>query len=134
MSKSTKLRNKKPRKIYLDYASSALAESANPSSIHELGVREKNKLEKARRSIAEILGAHSDEIIFTSGGTESNNLAILGMPRGHVVTTNIEHASVLEPCRHRGKITYVAVEKNGIVDPKKIKKALRPDTILVSVI
>ena len=120
------------RKIYLDYASSALSGSANPGAIHELGVKEKNKLEKARQTVADILGAHSDEIIFTSGATESNNLAILGMRSGGMVTTNIEHASVLEPCKHRGA-TFVLVETNGIVDPQKIKKALNKNTVLVSV-
>ena len=120
-------------KVYLDYASSALAESANPSAIHELGMIEKKKLESARARIAKVLGARAEEIIFTSGATESNNLAILGMPRGHIVTTNIEHASVLETGKYRGNVTFVPVEENGIVDPKKIKKALRKDTVLVSV-
>lgn len=131
--------NRKSKKIYLDYASSALPDSANPGAIHELGVKEKNRLERARVSIARILGSQSDEIIFTSGATESNNLAILGMAAPHIVTTNIEHASVLEICKHlektkEAKVTFVAVEKSGIVDPKKIKKALQPNTILVSVI
>ena len=125
--------SKSNHKIYLDYASSALVSSANPSAIHELGVREKQKLERARKKIADILSVHPDEIIFTSGATESNNMAILGIRRGHIVTTNIEHASVLEPARHRGNVTFVEVEKNGIVDPEKIKKVLRPDTVLVSV-
>ena len=127
MKKSTK-------QIYLDSASSARADSANPSAIHEFGVIEKHKLEQARQSVANVFSAHADEIIFTSGATESNNLAILGMSHGHIVTTNIEHASVLETCKHRGNVTFVEVEKNGIVDPKKIKKALRSDTVLVSVI
>jgi len=126
MKKSTK-------QIYLDSASSARADSANPSAIHEFGVIEKHKLEQARQSVANVFSAHADEIIFTSGATESNNLAILGMSHGHIVTTNIEHASVLETCKHRGNVTFVEVEKNGIVDPKKIKKALRSDTVLVSV-
>src|SRR3989344_7021398 len=109
MSKS----NKNFRKIYLDYASSALSQSANPGAIHELGVKEKNKLENARKKVAKILGAQSDEIIFTSGATEANNLAILGIiypylaspySRGrkeegglpHIVTTNMDDDSVLE--------------------------------------
>lgn len=130
------------KKIYLDYASSALSQSANPGAIHELGVKEKNKLENARIKVAKILNVQNDEIIFTSGATESNNLAILGLvqnfKRPHIVTTNIEHASVLEVCKHlekkgQAKVTYVEVEANGIVDPKKIKKALTKDTALVSV-
>ncbi len=116
----------------MDYASSSVRRSANPSAIHELGVKERQKLEQARRLVAQILGAHADEIIFTSGATESNNLAILGMKRGDMVTTNIEHASVIESARHRGA-TIVPVEANGIVDPKKIKKAINKNTVLVSV-
>lgn len=124
---------KKSNKIYLDYASSSLRGSPNPSAIHELGLQEKRKLARARERVAEVLGARPDEIIFTSGATESNNLAVLGMPKGHIVTTNIEHASVLETARHRGDVTFVPVETNGIVDPKKILKAIRSDTVLVSV-
>ncbi|HEY4502959.1 MAG TPA: cysteine desulfurase family protein [Candidatus Paceibacterota bacterium] len=133
MLKSNGKQSKIRRKIYLDYASSALSTSANPGAIHELGVKEKSKLENARVRVAQILNARAFEIVFTSGATESNNLAILGMPRGHIVTTNIEHASVLETCKHRGEVTYVEVEANGIVNSEKVKKALRPDTILVSV-
>jgi len=133
-------------KIYLDYASSALAQSANPGAIHSPGVKEKNKLENARAVVAGILNAQADEIIFTSGATESNNLAILGLVQNflqdhklpHIVTTNIEHASVLEVCKHlekikQAKVTYVPVETNGVVDPRKIKKALTKNTVLVSV-
>ena len=134
--------NKNPKKIYLDYASSALSSFSNPGAIHELGLKEKNKLEKARAGVAKILNAHKNEIIFTSGATESNNLAILGLVQNfkkpHVVTTNIEHASVLEVCKYLEKtkqadVTYVEVDSNGIVDSKKIKKALKENTILVSV-
>ncbi len=121
---------KSNKKIYLDYASGT---SANAGAIHELGVKERSKLGYARARVARVLGARSTEIIFTSGATESNNLAILGLGAGHIVTTNIEHASVLETCKHRGSVTFVEVEANGIVDPKKIQKALRKDTVLVSV-
>jgi len=133
---------KSTRKIYLDYASSALQSSANPGAIHELGVKEKNKLENARAIVARILNAHNDEVVFTSGATESNNLAILGLVQNvkkpHTLTTNIEHASVLEVYKHleetkQAKVTFVEVEKNGIIDPKKIKKFLTKDTVLVSV-
>lgn len=117
----------------MDYASSALSVSPNPSAIHALGVKEKNKLENARRKVAGILNAHHDEIVFTSGATESNNLAILGIRAGYIVTTNIEHASVIETAKHRGRVTFVPVEPNGIVDPKKIKKVLNKNTVLVSV-
>lgn len=127
-------------KIYLDYAASA---SVNPSSIHRLGGEAKGKLQKARGIVAQILNARAEEIIFTSGGTESNNLAIQGtvstsaIPLPHIVTTNIEHPSVLETCRMLEKrklarVTVVPVGADGIVDPKKIEKVLRPDTVLVS--
>ncbi len=138
--------NDKIRKIYLDYASGARTTEANSGAIHDLGVKEKNKLENARKKIAQILHAHANEIIFTSGATESNNLAILGLVQNfgkqfklpHIVTTNIEHVSVLEVCKYlektgRAEVTYVEVEVTGIVDPKKIKKALKKNTVLVSV-
>jgi cysteine desulfurase len=142
MLKSTNHSVNKTRKIYLDYASSALAQSANPGAIHELGVKEKNKLESARTTVARIFNARREEIIFTSGATESNNLAILGLVQNfkkpHIVTTNIEHASVLEVCKYlektkQAEVTYVPVEESGIVDIKKIAKALMPNTVLVSV-
>jgi len=146
MRKSNGIPPGKTRKIYLDYASSALSKSANPGAIHELGVREKNKLEGARTAVAEVLKARNKEIIFTSGATESNNLAILGLMRNleqrpglpHIITTNIEHASVLEVCKYlertkKAEVTYVGVEQSGIIDPKKIRKALKKNTVLVSV-
>jgi cysteine desulfurase len=134
--------NDKKKKIYLDYASSSLMGSANPGVIHELGIKEKNKLENARAVIAKILNANTNEVIFTSGATESNNLAILGLiqnfSKPHIITTNIEHSSVLEVCKYlektkQAEVTYIEVEKNGIVDPKKISKALKLNTVLVSV-
>jgi cysteine desulfurase len=138
---------KSNKKVYMDYASSALFEHANPGAIHELGIKERNKLERARTNISKILNAHDTEIVFTSGATESNNLAILGLVNNfrqsssklpHIVTTNIEHASVLEVCKHlektkQAEVAYVPVEANGVVDPAKIKKVLKPNTILVSV-
>ncbi len=137
--------NIRSRKIYLDYASGVVA---NPSTIHEEGRRAKNELENARSKVAHILHARSSEIIFTSGGTESNNLAIQGIVFAyrnkqrsilpHIITTNIEHPSVLETCnilKQRGliEISIVAVEPSGLVDPKKIKKEIKKNTILVSV-
>ena len=141
----------KSRNIYLDYAASI---SANPSSVHMLGVKAKTKLQNARKEVAVILGARPEEIIFTSGGTESNNLAIqgvvfstweLGSQEGaelpkipHIITTNIEHPSVLETFKILQKkklaeISIVPVEKNGIIDVKKIKKEIKRNTILISV-
>ncbi len=130
------------RKIYLDYASSALSTSANPGAMHDLAVKEKNKLEMARLAVAKFLDAHGNEVVFTSGSTESNNLAILGLVQNfskpHIVTTNIEHASVLEVFRHLEKkglatVDVVPVEESGEVDPRKIKKVLKKNTVLVSV-
>ncbi len=145
----------KSNKIYLDNASATPLNSkvvfamnkvlkenySNSSAIHELGVNSKNKLEEARKKIATILNCHKNEIVFTSGATESNNLAILGIVEKflpHIVTTNIEHSSVLEICKYleknkKAEISYVPVEKNGIIDPKKIKKAIKLNTVLVSV-
>jgi cysteine desulfurase len=132
----------KSNEIYLDYASSVLP---NPGSIHSFGLKAKNKLQNARREVAGILGARPEEIIFTSGGTESNNLAIQGVilawrEKGlpHIITTNIEHPSVLETCkmlqkRKLARISIVPVEDNGIVDPQKIKKEIKKNTALVSV-
>ena len=132
----------KSRNIYLDYAASV---SPNPSSIHMEGVKAKTKLQNAHKEIALILKARPEEIIFTSGGTESNNLAIQGVVSAwpgkklpHIITTNIEHPSVLETFKMLQKkklaeISIVPVEKNGIIDVKKIKKEIKGNTILVSV-
>lgn len=151
MAKSNPVLNNKHKKIkqiykeiYMDYASSV---KPNASSIHKLGIFSKKALEESREKVASVLGARPNQIIFTSGGTESNNLALQGViwpffkmqkfvP--HIVTTNIEHPSVLETfelLEKRGlvEVSIVPVEKNGIVDPKKIRKALKPNTVLVSV-
>ncbi|MEX2052528.1 MAG: cysteine desulfurase family protein [Candidatus Paceibacterota bacterium] len=134
--------NKSSSKIYLDYASGV---SANPGSIHKSGVEAKIILEEARTKVAEVLVCRREEVIFTSGGTEGNNLAIAGavwawkkniLP--HIVTTNIEHSSVLETCkllekRKLAEITFVPVESSGIVDSENIKKAIKKNTLLVSV-
>lgn len=134
--------------VFLDYGAGALP---NPSSIHKLGVEVKEKLKNARVKVALELSVLKDEVIFTSGGTESNNLAIQGLVNyflysgintnkkiPHIITTNIEHPSVLEVYKGLEKrelveITIVAVENTGIIDPKKIKKEIRENTILISV-
>ena len=154
------------KRIYLDYAATTPLDPrvwkamqpfwgkhfGNPSSIHAEGVAAKKALDSSRTSVARSLEAHADEIVFTSGGTEANNLAIFGtvLPynydrsymvggeKPHVVTTNIEHTSVQEPLRElerQGRIgvTHVPVEPNGIVKPEKIIAAIRPSTVLVSV-
>lgn len=145
------------RKVYLDYAATTpirkevyeemktfLKEKfGNPSSIHNFGREVKAAIEEAREKIAKAIGAESDEIIFTSGGTESNNMAIKGVAfalshKGrHIITSQIEHHAVLEPCLFLEKIgfeiTYLPVDKEGYVDPDDLKKAIRKDTILISI-
>ncbi len=116
---------------------------ANPSSVHQLGSDAERMLTKSRTLIADQIGIKASEVLFTSGGTESNNLAIKGIAfkhqsRGkHMVTTTIEHPSVLEAFRSLESIgfevTYVKVDETGRVDPDEIDKAIRKDTILVSV-
>ncbi|WP_079530532.1 cysteine desulfurase family protein [Halobacillus hunanensis] len=116
---------------------------ANPSSVHQLGSDAERLLTKSRTLIADLIGIEANEVLFTSGGTESNNLAIKGIAfkhqyRGkHMVTTTIEHPSVLEAFRSLESIgfevTYVNVDETGRVDPDEIDNAIRKDTILVSV-
>jgi cysteine desulfurase len=107
----------------------------NASSIHHFGQVAKQQFEAARRQVAALLNAPERSIVFTSGGTEANNLAIFGVAGagGHVVTTSIEHPAVLNPCSQMQALTKVAVGSSGVVDPADIRKALRPDTVLISV-
>jgi len=115
----------------------------NASSIHQHGQIAKQKLEIARRQIAGMLSSDAKDLVFLSGGTEADNLAILGTVRAstaarkHVVTTTIEHPAVLNPCRQLERegvdVTYVRVGSGGVVDPTDIRRALRPETILISV-
>lgn len=143
------------REIYLDYAAATPLdprvseaveaywdkEFGNPSSLHPLGARAKEAIERARKSIASILHARPDEIIFTGSGTEAANLAIFGVVRprktGHIVSIPIEHHAVLESLRALGEqgyaITFVSVDEYGLVRPDEIFKALRTDTLLVAV-
>lgn len=114
------------------------------SRTHEYGNRAKVAVQTARDQVARLVGADRDEVIFTSGATESNNLAILGLAafaertgRQHIISTQIEHKAVLEPLdnlRQRGfEITLLPCELGGYVDPDQLQKALRADTLLVSV-
>jgi cysteine desulfurase len=120
-----------------------LAENfGNAASVHWYGQRARAALENARRNVAELLGAASSEIVFTSGGTEADNLAVLGAARAmqsrgrHVVTLSIEHPGVLSPCRvleHEGfEVTYLGVDREGQFKAEDLKGALRPNTVLVS--
>lgn len=115
----------------------------NASSIHHFGQEAKQRLETARRQAAALIGCAPREIVFVSGGTEADNLALFGIVRHarrasrHVLTTAIEHPAVLNACaqleREGVAVTYVPVGADGIVDPDEIRRALRPDTVLVSV-
>ena len=106
----------------------------NASSIHHFGQLARHKLDEARRQVAALLGALPEEIVFTSGGTEADNLAILGVAReGHAIATTIEHPAVLGAVAQCASHTLVQVDGRGIVDPNDIRRALRPDTKIISV-
>ncbi|WP_297887275.1 cysteine desulfurase family protein [Sulfurihydrogenibium sp.] len=116
---------------------------ANPNSVHKEGQKARHLIEKSRFSIAEYLGCKSDEIIFTSCATESNNLAIFGLAesypdKNHIITTPIEHKSVLMPLRQLSKkgykVDFVKVDKNGVVDLDHLKSLITTKTLLVCVI
>lgn len=145
----------KIKRIYLDYAAATPldprvkkvmlpfwgAEFGNPSALYEHGRTARKAIEAARKKVAEILHAHPDEIVFTSSGTESNALAILGVlgahPGKHVITSTIEHASVLLNVREaeiRGaRVSYVQADVEGFINAEHIAAALADDTVLVSV-
>ena len=115
----------------------------NPSSLHKKGVKAEQYIKEAKETIAKFLKVEPKEIVFTSGGTESNNMALIGSAyanqrRGkHIITTRIEHASVYEPLMHLEKegfqITYLPVDEHGIVKIDALKEALTDETILVSI-
>ena len=145
------------RPIYLDYNAStpvdpAVAEAmrpffdgafGNPSSGHWASAPAKAALDRARSQVAGLLGAAPDEIVFTSGGSEANNLVIEGTffalnRRGtHIITSAIEHPAVLAPCgfleRLGASLTYLPVDRTGCVDPEDIRRAITPQTMLISV-
>jgi cysteine desulfurase len=115
----------------------------NPSSMHMAGVNAENEIRRSSESIAQILKSDPKEIIFTSGGTESDNLAIIGSAEAHrragmhIITTKTEHPAVLETMKHLEEqgfsVTYLDVRSDGTVDPATLKEALKDDTILVSI-
>ncbi|PYO57370.1 MAG: cysteine desulfurase NifS, partial [Candidatus Rokuibacteriota bacterium] len=113
----------------------------NPSSVHAFGREAREGLETAREQIAHFLRVGKEEIVFTSGGTESDNMAVKGVAmargRGHIITSRIEHHAVLRTCESLEtlgfEVTYLPVDGHGMVDPDEVRRHLRPDTILVSV-
>jgi cysteine desulfurase len=145
------------KKVYLDYAATTPCDPeviramgpyffekfGNPSSIHSFGQEAKKAIEDARQIVADSLGVRPEEIIFTSGGTESNNMAIEGVAYAledkgrHIIVSAIEHHAILEPAKFlekKGfKITLVGTDNQGLIDPADIKKAITDKTILVSI-
>ena len=115
----------------------------NPSSGHWAGLPARNAVDTARAQIAVLLGCNSDEVVFTSGGSEANNLAIKGVffsiggPGAHIITSQVEHPAVLNPCRFLERlgstVTVLPVDSSGRVDPDAVRKAITPRTILVSI-
>jgi cysteine desulfurase len=148
---------KMKKRVYLDYNATTpidprvletsqhllKVDFGNPSSLHREGQRARSAVNQARAELARLIDCEENELVFTSGATEAINAVILGTYyqsdaiRGHVVTTQVEHPAVLECCRFlesRGwQMTYLAVDSHGTMDPGDLKKAIRPDTRLVSV-
>ena len=115
----------------------------NASSVHMVGQEAREAIEKARKIIAKSINAETEEIIFTSGGTESNNFALKGLffenkDKRHIVTTKIEHASILEICKwlekYNGKIGCLNVNKEGFINTRDLENSIQKDTLVVSVI
>src|SRR5579864_6082932 len=149
--------NAAARRVYLDYNATTPVDrevlaamlpffcdaAGNASSIHSAGRQARSAVENARAAVAQLMGAKPAEIVFTSGGTEADNLAIFGSigasnrERKHIICSSIEHHAVLEACEAAEKrgveITLLPVASNGIVDPEDVRRAIRPETILVTV-
>ncbi|MBU0685983.1 MAG: cysteine desulfurase NifS [Candidatus Thermoplasmatota archaeon] len=145
------------RRVYFDHSATTgvlpevfdammpffLDKFGNSSSIHSFGREAKTALEDSRKHVANLLNADPTEIIFTSGGTESDNLAVKGVAmykgkmKGHIITTKVEHHAILESCeflkRFGFEVTHIPVSSEGLVDPAEIERAIRNDTVLISV-
>jgi cysteine desulfurase len=143
------------RRVYLDHNASTpvhpevVAEMlpyltehfGNPSSVHMFGREAREGLDLARERVARLLRVRPDEIVFTSGGTESDNFALKGLAgargKGHIVTSRIEHHAVLRTCQTLEslgfEVTYLPVDDHGMVDPDDVRRAIRPDTFAISV-
>src|SRR5450631_1002896 len=111
----------------------------NASSIHHHGQETRAAVERARESVADLLGCRSAEVVFTGGGTEADNLAVFGLtrPGDHVVTSTVEHHAVLNSCKHLAEkgieVTSLPVDGRGLIDPDDLRRALRPNTKLVTI-
>ncbi len=148
---------KKSRLIYLDHAATTPTDPrvvrammpffnknfGNPSALYQAGVQAHEAIESARKAVANIFHSQPDTVVFTSGGTESDNLAVLGTALAHenhgrhIISIGIEHDAVLAPLQRLKKrgfdITFIPVDKNGLVNPQNVYASLRPDTILVTI-
>jgi cysteine desulfurase len=120
-------------------------EYGNPHSrTHQYGWDSENAVERAREQVASLIKAEAKEIVFMSGATEANNLALKGLAKfygekkKHIITTQIDHKCVLDTCRHLQQegfeVTYLPIKKDGLVDLELLKNSIRPDTLLVSII
>ena len=150
----------KKKRIYMDYASttptsqevfSAMAKYsknnfANPSALHLEGQNAKETLKVSKEKISKILNVRSNEIVFTSGGTESNNLALMGVFKAaikngivkpHIITSNIEHPAILNVCEEiekmGGEVTYVKVSKDGLISAQDIFDSIKENTVLITI-
>ena len=145
------------RRVYLDYNATTPVDrevldamlpyfsdaAGNASSIHSAGRQARSGVENARAAVAQLIGAKPSEIVFTSGGTEADNLAVFGTigaskgERKHMICSSIEHHAVLESCEAAAKrgveVTWLPVSSDGIVDPEDVRRAIRPETILITV-
>lgn len=145
------------RKVYLDHSATTPVRPevarivleymtdkfGNPSSVHSFGRETRAALDKARQQVADSVGGRPEEIIFTSGGTEADNMAIIGIAQAytkkgkHIITSAIEHHAVLDTCQKLEKqgfsLTVLPVDKEGLIDPQEVKKAIKEDTILITI-
>lgn len=145
------------RKVYLDYSATTPTDPrvveemipyftehfGNPSSIYNTGMEVKDAMEHAREQVAALINAQPKEVIFTSGGTEADNWALIATANklknkgNHIITSAIEHHAILHSCAYLEKqgfeVTYVGVDRDGLVDPAEVEAAIRPDTILISI-
>ena len=144
------------RQVYMDHgATTPVREEAleamlpfykelygNPSSVHAKGREVRSAFEEAREKVARALGASAEEIYFTSGGTESNNISLRGAAKkhglsGHIITSSVEHHAVLDVCHDLEKdgyrVTYLPVDRDGLIDPQAVEDSITPDTFIISI-